>query len=148
MAPSERGGAVRVLAVDDHEVFRRVARELVEATEGFTWAGAMVSGGEAVERSGEVCPDLALVDVRMPGMDGLETARRLVALCPGLVVVLVSTGESADVPSGIAGSGAAAYVRKQALSPRALHQLWAEHGRSDVSEPEQRRRRSSPSPGG
>jgi two-component system invasion response regulator UvrY len=124
-APS---GTVTVLAVDDQAIFRRVARELVEATPGFALVGEAASGPEALALAAELHPDLALVDVRMPGMDGIETARRMAADCAATVVVLVSLDPLPDLPSGACAHGIA-YVRKQDLSPGVLHRLWAEHRR-------------------
>lgn len=120
--------AVSVLAVDDQQVFRRVARALVDACDGFAWAGEAASGAEALERFGDARPDLVLVDVRMPGMDGLELTRRLVARAPQVVVILVSLEAGDDLPSAIRATGARAHVPKQQLSPQKLRDLWAAHG--------------------
>jgi CheY-like chemotaxis protein len=124
---------VKVLTVDDQEVFRRVARELVEATDGFAWAGEAASGREALERVAEEHPDLVLLDVRMPGMDGIETAQRLLAQDPDIVIVLVSLESIVDLPSATASVGVAAHLRKQELSPRTLQELWAAHGPGSVT---------------
>jgi YesN/AraC family two-component response regulator len=64
------------LAVDDQAVFLRTARSLIAATQGFEQVGEASSGHEALELASELHPDLMLVDVRMPGMNGIETARR------------------------------------------------------------------------
>lgn len=121
-------GTVTVLAVDDQPIFRRVARELVDATAGFALIAEAASGPEALALAGQLHPDLALVDVRMPGMDGIETARRLVAGGAATVVVLVSLDPLGDLPAGACTHGIAAHVRKQDLAPDVLHALWAEHG--------------------
>src|SRR4051794_41927769 len=68
---------VRVLTVDDQAPFREVARDLVEVTPGFAAVGEAESGEEALGMTRSVAPDLILLDLRMSGMDGLETARRL-----------------------------------------------------------------------
>lgn len=120
---------VRVLAVDDQEVFRRVARQLVASTDGFELVGEAASGEEAVALACALHPDLVILDVRMPGVDGIETARRLGGVVPDAVVVLVSLERLGDLPSSITSVGAAAHVRKQELSPRALRGLWRVHGR-------------------
>jgi two-component system, NarL family, invasion response regulator UvrY len=119
---------VRVIAVDDQEVFRRVARQLIAATEGFEQVGEAASGGEALALAARVHPDLVLLDVRMPGLDGVETARRLATVVPGAVVVLISLDGIADLPSSIVLAGAEAHVRKQDLSPQRLRELWRVHG--------------------
>jgi two-component system invasion response regulator UvrY len=119
---------VEVLTVDDQEVFRSVAREVIEATAGFHSVFEAASGAEALELLAELRPALALVDVRMPGMDGIQTARRLIAAAPDLVVVLISLEAASNLPSSATGCGAAEVVRKQDFSPRLLRRLWATHG--------------------
>ena len=80
----------RVMTVDDQEVFRSAARAVVDATPGFESVGEPASGEEALGLVDEAKPELVLVDVRMPGLDGVETARRLRRPHPELVIVLVS----------------------------------------------------------
>jgi two-component system, NarL family, invasion response regulator UvrY len=118
-------GAVTVLAVDDQETFRRAARSLIGATPGFEQVGEAASGPEALELAADLRPDLVLVDVRMPGMDGIETARHLADADPDVMVVLISLEELPALPS----VGAAAHLRKQDLSTRALLNLWSDHRR-------------------
>jgi DNA-binding NarL/FixJ family response regulator len=121
--------AVGVLTVDDQDFFRSAAHEVIEATPGFCSAGEASSGKEALalleERSDA---QLALVDVRMPGMDGVQCAQRMKAAQPDLVVVLISIEDSAGVPASVADSGAAEFVRKQDFGPSLLRALWSRHG--------------------
>jgi DNA-binding NarL/FixJ family response regulator len=126
--PSSDHAAVTVATVDDQEVFRSVSREVVEATAGFEPAGEAASGEEALRMVDAVQPQLVLVDVRMPGMNGVETARRLRSAHPELVIVLISLEDWSDVPSTLAESGAAAFVRKQDFGPATLRKLWDAHG--------------------
>jgi two-component system, NarL family, invasion response regulator UvrY len=125
--PPERSDPVTVLVVDDQAVFLRAARELIAATPGFAQVAQAASGAEALELAAELHPDLVLLDVRMPDMDGIETARRLLAADPEAIVVLISLDEIRDIPS-IASVGVAAHLRKQDLSTRALQRLWAAYG--------------------
>jgi DNA-binding NarL/FixJ family response regulator len=119
---------VRVLTVDDQAVFRRAVGDLLAATPGFVEVGQAASGAEALELAEALRPDLVLLDVRMRGMDGLETARRLLGSDCGAVVVLISLNDVPEAASAVA-RGVAACVRKQHLSPRTLRELWAAHGR-------------------
>jgi DNA-binding NarL/FixJ family response regulator len=117
-----------VLTVDDQAVFRRAVGDLLAATPGFEEVGQAASGAEALELAEALRPDLVLLDVRMHGMDGLETARRLLAADGGAVVVLISLNDVPEAASAVA-SGVAACVRKQHLSTRTLRELWGAHGR-------------------
>ena len=120
--------AVRVMTVDDQEMFRAIARDVIDATPGFEAIGEATSGEEALEAVERLAPELVLIDVRMPGMNGIEVARRLVATHPNIVVVLISIEERVDVPSA-AQLAAVPFVRKQDFGPRLLRRLWSEHRR-------------------
>jgi DNA-binding NarL/FixJ family response regulator len=116
---------VRVLIVDDQEDFRGAVHDLLRQTPGFEPVGDVSSGADAVAAVEEVRPELVLLDVRMPGMDGIETARRIAARDPGVVIVLVSADEPEDLPEGASSCGASAYVRKRELGRRRLLSLWS-----------------------
>jgi len=115
---------VTVLTVDDQRIFLRTARSLIEATPGFEQVGEAASGEEALELAAHLRPDLVLVDVRMPGMDGVETARRLSEADPATTVVLISLDEVPQLSTAVDRAGAAGYIRKQDLSTRSLAELW------------------------
>jgi CheY-like chemotaxis protein len=120
----------RVLAVDDSKIFLRVADSVVSATCGLRLVGTAGSGEEAIRLLPDLQPDLVLLDVHMPGIDGLETARLIRDLRPETVIVHVS----ADPEGGAAAAesvGAAAILDKVDLSPSALDELWLEHGSRD-----------------
>lgn len=119
---------VTVLAVDDQEIFRRAARSLIAATPGFEQVGEASSGVEALELALELRPDLVLIDVRMPDMDGIETARRLAEGDHSAIVVLTSIEDVPELPS-LTSEGCDAYLRKQDLTPQALREIWEAHNR-------------------
>jgi CheY-like chemotaxis protein len=123
-----RAEPVTVLTVDDQPAFLRAARELIAAADGFRLVGEAESGAQALRLAKKVRPDLILLDVRMPGMDGVETARRLEAAAPGATIVFMSLEDRppAAAPDGCDGP---AHIRKQDLSVRALKALWRSHGR-------------------
>jgi CheY-like chemotaxis protein len=118
---------VGVLAVDDQSIFLDVARDVVVATQGFCWLGGVGSGEEALEAVARFEPDLVLMDVRMPGMDGIEAANRICERHASVVVVLISVEQSPAMTPAIEASGAATLVRKQEFSPAMLRRLWQAH---------------------
>jgi len=122
---------VSVVTVDDQAVFRAAARDVIEATPGFESVGEAGSCEEALAVIGEVEPQLVLVDVRMPGTDGIETAIRIRRKHPEAVVVLISIEDTSQLPSEAVGCGADALVRKQDFGPAMLRGLWDRHGRED-----------------
>jgi two-component system, NarL family, invasion response regulator UvrY len=122
-------GTVTVLTVDDQAIFRQAATRLISATPEFEQIAQAASGLEALDLAAELHPDLVLVDVRMPGMDGIETARRLAESNPEAALVLISLEEVAELPSSLSSIGAAVHLRKQDLSTRTLRAVWAAHVR-------------------
>ena len=118
---------VSVLTVDDQAAFREVARQVIEATEGFVAVGEASCGEDALSAVERSEPDLVLLDVRMPGLGGIETARRITAEHPDVLVVLVSVAEISDLPAVVHGSGAAELVRKQDFGTETLRRVWATH---------------------
>jgi DNA-binding NarL/FixJ family response regulator len=116
---------VRVLVVDDQEPYRRAMAAVVDATEGFVVVGTSVSGEESLAAVTELRPSLVLMDVNLPGMSGVEAARRLYAVDGDRpVVVLLSTYDEDEFDRSAAG--AAAYVSKASFSPERLEQVWRE----------------------
>jgi DNA-binding NarL/FixJ family response regulator len=118
-----------VLVVDDQASFRRAARAVIDATAGFAALGEAVSGPEALACASDLQPDLVLMDVNMPAMDGFEAARQLTEAHPQSIVVLVSIQEPDELPSAVTACGAVGFLRKQELCPAALRALWTRHGR-------------------
>jgi DNA-binding NarL/FixJ family response regulator len=120
---------VRVVTVDDQDTFRQAARALVAATAGFELVGEAADGVSALRMIEEADADLVLLDVRMPGVDGIEVASRLCAADPTRVVVLASTVDPRSLAPLAHRCGAAAVVRKHWLTPRMLRGLWVAHRR-------------------
>ena len=118
---------VRVLTVDDHAPFLQVAHELMLATPGFEPAGEVSSAEEALAAIEEVDPDLVLVDIHMPGMNGIEMTRRVSGAGGRPVVVLISAHDPREVPAAARSCGAAAVISKQDLGPDRLKKLWLAH---------------------
>jgi len=113
---------VRVLIVDDQEPFRRAMAAVVDETDGFVVAATAASGEESVTAAAEHSPDLVLMDVNLPGIDGMEAARQIRAAGTGPLVMLLSTYDEDELD--YADSGAAAYVPKGLFGPERLVQEW------------------------
>jgi pilus assembly protein CpaE len=115
---------VRVLVVDDQRPFRTAAAAVLRRTPGFVLVGEASTAQEALDLVPELGPDLVLLDINLPGMNGIEAARRLAALAPSVTVFLCSTYRRSDLPAEVASSPAAAYVPKEELTGALLRELW------------------------
>jgi two-component system response regulator AlgR len=117
---------VRVLVVDDQEPFRQAMATVVQETDGFVVVGVAASGEDSLTAAAELRPDLVLMDVHLPGIDGIEASRRLTGEDGGPVVVLLSTYDADQFD--LSESGAATYVAKATFGPDRLAQIWESHG--------------------
>ena len=115
---------VRVLLVDDQAPFLRAMGAVVAETSGFEVAGEAASGEESILAAAELLPDFVLMDVNLPGIDGLEATRRMRGRRPWPVVLLLSTYDEDAGATFVAECGAAAYVTKSAFGPDQLRDAW------------------------
>lgn len=118
--------SVAVLLVDDQAPFRMAARAVLRRTEGFELVGEASSGAEAIELAATLEPNLVLMDINMPEMNGIEATRTIVSRHPEVVVILCSTYDAGDLPAEVATSGARAYLNKEHLGADTLRRLWDE----------------------
>jgi DNA-binding NarL/FixJ family response regulator len=116
--------ALRVLLVDDHDLFRTGLRNLLEE-QGIQIVGEASAGAEAVRGVREVAPDVVIMDLNMPGMNGVEATRQIVAAAPlTRVLVLTISDQDADVMDAIL-AGACGYLMKDASIQELLRGLRA-----------------------
>jgi DNA-binding NarL/FixJ family response regulator len=123
--PEERIMATRVLIVDDQEPFRLAARMVVEATDAFEVVGEAETGEDGVRLAHELNPDLVLMDVNLPGINGLEATRQILSTTARVVILLLSTYEADEYAPRAAECGAAAYIPKSEFSPDRLEEAWS-----------------------
>jgi DNA-binding NarL/FixJ family response regulator len=113
------GEPVKVLLVDDHQVVRRGLRTFLEVQDDIEVVGEAADGAEGVARAEELRPDIVLMDIKMPGMDGIDALRRLRELGnPARVLIVTSFTEQRTVVPALR-AGAAGYVYKD-VDPDAL----------------------------
>ena len=113
---------VQVLIVDDQESFRSAARLVVELTAGFEIAGEAATGEEAVTIVSDLRPDLVLMDMNLPGIDGLEATRQIMRSRPETRVIGLSTYD--EFRDRALAAGAVAFISKSDFEPGLLHQTW------------------------
>jgi DNA-binding NarL/FixJ family response regulator len=117
---------VRVFVVDDSDVFLDAVREVLEACPDFELVGQSRTGEAAIAAVERVAPDLVLVDVELPGIDGLETSRRLGTLTDQPFVILCSVAED---PRALAvEAGGVQFLPKARISPSSLREAWLSRG--------------------
>ncbi|CAN5727883.1 hypothetical protein BH18ACT17_BH18ACT17_00130 [soil metagenome] len=117
---------VRVLIVDDQAPFRMAARMVVDATDGFDVVGEAETGEDSVAMAEELKPDLVLMDVNLPGINGLDATRQILSGAgDAVVVLLLSTYEEEEYAPKAAECGAAAYIPKAVFGPDRLEDAWA-----------------------
>jgi DNA-binding NarL/FixJ family response regulator len=115
----------RVLIVDDHAGFRSIARRLLEAG-GYEVIGEAADGSAAIRAAHDLHPDLVLLDIQLPDIDGCQVAIRLLAADSPPAVVLVSSRDAADYGPRLTSCGARGFVAKAELSGAALDALMRE----------------------
>lgn len=103
---------IRVLIVDDHTMVRMGLEHLLESYDDIDVVGAARSGEEAIGLTDTVSPQVVLMDMAMPEMDGIETTRRLVAAHPGVSVIALSTHNDPQQVVGALDAGAHGYLVK------------------------------------
>jgi two-component system invasion response regulator UvrY len=115
---------VRVFLVDDQESFRSAARLVIDMAEGFELVGEAGSAEVGLDMAADLTPDLVLMDINLPGIDGLEATRRLVADNVDTRVIVLSTYEAAEYETRSLEAGAVAFMSKSDFEPDALRRVW------------------------
>lgn len=109
----EISGPIRVLVVDDHAILRDGLRSLLDRQQDIVVVGEASSGEEALAQIGSLAPDIVLMDLAMPGMDGLEATRRLRQSHPQVKVLILTQHDDREYIAPALHAGAAGYVLKR-----------------------------------
>jgi DNA-binding NarL/FixJ family response regulator len=118
--PSAQQKRTRVLIADDHTLFRSGLRGMLARAEGFEVVGEAKTGEGAVMKSAEVLPDIVLMDIQMPQMNGIEATRRVVESNPSIGVVMLTMFGDDDSVFAAMRAGARGYVLKGADAEEVL----------------------------
>lgn len=113
---------IQVLIVDDQEAFRSAARLVVDLADGFEVAAEAETGEEGVRIATQIRPDLVLMDMNLPGIDGLEATRQIMTALPETRVFGLSTYE--EYEERALAAGAAAFISKSDFEPGLLTTAW------------------------
>ena len=103
---------LRILIADDHEVVREGARALVEGEPDWEVCGIATNGREAIERAQQLKPDVIVLDMTMPELNGLDAIRRIKKTVPAAEIVIFSAHRSEDIVQQVFDAGAKRYIRK------------------------------------
>jgi DNA-binding NarL/FixJ family response regulator len=116
-------GSIRVLLADDHALFREGLAGLIAAQPDFEVVGEAGNGLEALDKARELAPDLILMDITMPGCDGLEATRRIKGELPAAIIVILTVRDEDDKLFEAIRSGAQGYLLKSIRSRDMLEML-------------------------
>jgi DNA-binding NarL/FixJ family response regulator len=116
-------GNHRVLIVDDQPAYRNIMRNMLTGDRGFEIIGEAEDGGSAVERAAVLEPDVIVMDMQMPDMNGIEAARRILSEKPEVRIVLTSMGDDAEYAPLSKEIGACGFVTKRQLNASTVHAL-------------------------
>jgi len=127
---------IRILVADDHLIIRQGLRLILETEAGFELVGEAADGAEALERCAELHPQVVLMDLRMPGMDGLTAIERLHAGQPEIAVVILTTFNEDDLMLRGLRAGAKGYLLKDTDRETLFHTLRAAARGETLLQPE------------
>ena len=114
----------RLIIADDHELVRAGLRKMLTGQQGLEVVGEVANGQEALALCRRLQPDLALIDVRMPEMDGLATCRAIKSECPATSVILITIHENPDYLLEALKAGTAGYLFKDVTQNELISAVW------------------------
>jgi two-component system response regulator NreC len=108
--------AIRLMLVDDHDVVRVGLKSFLQAQEGLIVVAEAANGEQAIEKALQFVPDVILMDITMPEMDGMEATRRLRILCPDSLVLALTVHDDKQYFMQMLAAGASGYITKQSAA--------------------------------
>jgi len=108
--------AIRLMLVDDHDVVRVGLKSFLQTQDGLSVVAEAGNGEKAIELALQVKPDIILMDITMPGMDGMEATRRLHTLCPECLVLALTVHDDKQYFMQMLAAGASGYITKQSAA--------------------------------
>ena len=121
----QRGRKTRVLVADDHTIVRQGLRAILEAEADFEVVGEAADGREALRKGLTLLPDVVVMDVSMPRMNGLEATARIVKECPSIRVVALTMHSSEEYVYSLLKAGARGYLLKESVSSDPIEAIHA-----------------------
>ena len=128
-------GTIRVIIAEDHAVVREGTRELLEREKDIEVVGEAADGAEAVALVDRLHPDVAIVDISMPGMGGIEATQKIKALRPSTAVLILTAYDDDQYVFALLGAGAAGYLLKDVPSAEVVLAVRAVHAGEPVLHP-------------
>ena len=116
---------IRILLVDDHQMFRNALRSLLEKSSNLDVVGETGNTFEVVELARKTSADIVCMDIGMPGMNGIEATRKLIAACPLVKVIALSTYSDQKYVKDMMTAGASAYITKVEAAEELLRAIIA-----------------------
>ncbi|MDO9528965.1 MAG: response regulator transcription factor [Syntrophales bacterium] len=118
---------IKVLLADDHSIVRAGLRRIVEESGEMTVIAEAADGNEAIKQVRETLPDVAVVDISMPGMDGLEVLNQLRSYCPELPILILTMHEEEQYVFRAIGAGARGYMTKRSAPEELVNAIRKVH---------------------
>ena len=117
--------ALKILIADDHDIVRKGLRMLLEEHPGWEVCGEARSGREAVDKAVQLGPDVTVIDVSMPDLNGLEATRQILKACPKAEILVITHHDSDEVAAEVLDAGARGYVLKSDSDKDLVHAVEA-----------------------